>query len=627
MNKNRHSSKLLLILPLSALGLIACGGNGASSSQPSTGSSSQESSSLPDGGSSSTNPAVQYPSIQEVMRGLSDKKNYTFTMEDGIFDMTTDMYFTEKAYYVDYKDATLESAVPFGYAEDADGSVFQFTLNGDQVTPGEYLRSKSGEVIKDLWANAIISFADFNIGALPSTPTEDNVYPITDDANKTLFALLAGYGDAFVLPYVTVTAEVISEDAFKVIIHFAPDNEQYTGDCVCTVGDIGTTKIPGIDEYLAEGGKGTQDTDQTLLDVLQKLKSDGNYTIESTSPSTHYVDTVTADYYYSDNKSNPASSKGYINLGEHAYSFTVADGKVQVGSEITYTSSTSKSFWDNVSSIHNLSTLNLSDFAVEETADGLKLFGNVSVLTTLYELVHSTTIGGFPTANPATDYALFTDIGEDSLSFTLHIEAEADFTVTISSIGTTRDEAIESFIEENKNFDKNDISGLTDAVNSLASGSYTIALDNKFSAFANDLASVGSLNIAVSSDDYFVTNLTDEKDSYGYKMIDGTLSKYAYEEGQQIVVDTLEGTMEDNDVFLTLNDIDFAGLDITHNIGGTYTLKGTDGLTAIANLLTLPTGTFTTYLSSLTLSVDGGAIAISGTTSFYGSFTATIQAA
>lgn len=69
MNKSRYSSKLLLILPLSALGLIACGGNGVSSSQPSTGSNSQESSSLPDGGSSSTNPAVQYPSIQEVMRG------------------------------------------------------------------------------------------------------------------------------------------------------------------------------------------------------------------------------------------------------------------------------------------------------------------------------------------------------------------------------------------------------------------------------------------------------------------------------------------------------------------------------------------------------------------------------
>ena len=625
MNKNRHSSKLTLILPLSALGLIACGGNGVSSSQPSTGSNSQESSSLPDGGSSSTNPAVQYPSIQEVMRGLSDRKNYTFTMEDGIFDMTTDMYFTEKAYYVDYKDATLESAVPFGYAEDADGAVFNFTLNGDQVTPGEYLRSNSGEVIKDLWANAIISFADFNIDALPSTPTEDNVYPITDDANKTLFALLSGYGDAFVLPYVTVTAEVISEDAFKVIIHFAPDNEQYTGDCVCTVRDIGTTKIPGIDEYLAEGGKGTQDTDQTLLDVLQKLKSDGNYTIESTSPSTHYVDTVTADYYYSDNKNAPASSKGYINLGEHAYNFTMADGKLQVGSEITYTSSTSKSFWDNVSSIHNLSTLNLSDFAVEETSDGLKLANNVSVLNSFYSLVHSTSF--FPSVNVSTDYLLFTSVSETALSFTLHIEAEADFAVTISNIGTTKDEAIESFIEENKNFDKNDISGLTDAVNSLASGSYTISMDNNFGAFAGDLASVGDLSIAVSPSDYFITNLTDEKDSYGYKMIDGALCKYAYEEGQQIVVDTLEGTMEDNDAFLTLKDIDFPMLSIVHNISGTYTLTGSDGLTAIAKLLTFPTESFLTYLTSLTLSVDGGAVAISGTTSFYGSFTATIQAA
>lgn len=50
-------------------------------------------------------------------------------------------------------------------------------------------------------------------------------------------------------------------------------------------------------------------------------------------------------------------------------------------------------------------------------------------------------------------------------------------------------------------------------------------------------------------------------------------------------------------------------------------------LAAIAKLLTFPSDSFLTYLSSLTLSVEGGAIAISGTASFYGSFTATIQAA
>lgn len=50
-------------------------------------------------------------------------------------------------------------------------------------------------------------------------------------------------------------------------------------------------------------------------------------------------------------------------------------------------------------------------------------------------------------------------------------------------------------------------------------------------------------------------------------------------------------------------------------------------LSAIAKLLAFPPDSFLTYLSSQTLSVDGGAIAISGTTSFYGSFIATIQAA
>lgn len=50
-------------------------------------------------------------------------------------------------------------------------------------------------------------------------------------------------------------------------------------------------------------------------------------------------------------------------------------------------------------------------------------------------------------------------------------------------------------------------------------------------------------------------------------------------------------------------------------------------LSAVAKLLAFPSESFLANLTSLTLSVDGGAIAIYGTTSFYGSFTATIQAA
>ncbi len=100
------NKKILSLLTLTcSLALVAC-------TQASSNSNNNNSSDIGNS-STTTSPSKQYPSLQEVMTNVSKLKNYTYTLEDEIFDMTTKMYFTEKAYYVDYINANSSQAIPF----------------------------------------------------------------------------------------------------------------------------------------------------------------------------------------------------------------------------------------------------------------------------------------------------------------------------------------------------------------------------------------------------------------------------------------------------------------------------------------------------------------------------------
>lgn len=616
---------LTVILALPILMLVACNnqtGVGSSSSSSENSVSSQTPIT-----SSSTN--KELPSLQQVMRNIAELKNYTYTMNDEIFDMTTNIYYTEKAYYVDYINPSNDSAVPFGYAEDNSNQVFEFIIEDNQVVPGDFYRNQQGSVISGLWDNAIISFADFNIDAFSNQVSEDNTYKITDDANKLLFAVLAGYGDVYVLPYIEVSVEVTSETSFISTVTFTPDNPNYTGSCVGELHSIGETEIPYIDEYIENGGSAKVDLSENLISVLQTLKNDNNYTLEVTnsSNSNHYIDTVTSDYYYSDNKLTPSLSKGYLNLANSAYNFTLEGNQVVIGSEITYSSSTSHSFWDNVSSIHNFKNINLSNLSLEEVEGGLKLSNNVSVLTSLYDLVH--TVNYFPVVNAETDYALFTSISDTKFEFDLHIESEATFHVVITNINTTKNDVIESYIEENKDFDSSDISKLIETFTSIKdSKNYKIVLENKFSTFAPNLNEIGNIEINVSETNYLVKNLSDETKSYGYKMNEGKLTRYTLVEGEEVLGDTYDGDMLENDVFTSLNNLDTSSFKADATLQDEYIVTDSATIEFIANLLTFPSSDFMTYISKLTLEVvSESSISIIGTTSFYGSFSAVISAA
>lgn len=597
--------------------------NGSSSSTSNVTSGSENTSSSNSSNSSVSVPA--YPSLREVMTNISALNNYTYSMYDEIFDMTTNMYYTENAYYVDYVNPSIDSAVDYGYAEDSKGQVFSFAIEDDEIVPGDYYRNTTGNIVTGLWANAIISFADFNINAFADTPSADNHYQITDDSNKLLFAALAGYADVYVMPYVTVEVEVTGESSFISTVTFTPEgNDKYTGSCYGTLEAIGETVIPHIDEYIANGGSAATNDADALISVLQTLKDSNNYTLEVTTSSNHYIDTVTNDYYYSENVNTPSSSKGYLNVPDHAYNFTMSDGAVVLGNEISYTSTTSKSFWDNVSSVHNFKNINLSDIQLEQTADGLKLANNVSFLSSLYNLVHSTAF--FPSVNVSTDYAIFTEIEADSLSFTLHIESEADFNVKITKIKTTENTVISDYIETIKNHDASDISALVDMIKKIQdAATYQISLTNSFSSFAPALSSVGSLKISVSSDNYFVENLTDSTKSYGYKMNNGVLSKYTLNGEEEIFSETFEGDMANNDVFTTMSTIDADNLKGEATLQGDYIINDDAILSLFASLFTFPADTFITNVSQITLSITNeNTLHVEGSTTFSGSFKADI---
>lgn len=597
--------------------------NGSSDSTSNVTSGSENTSSSNSSNSSVSVPA--YPSLREVMTNISALNNYTYSMYDEIFDMTTNMYYTENAYYVDYVNPSIDSAVDYGYAEDSKGQVFSFAIEDDEIVPGDYYRTATGNIVTGLWANAIISFADFNINAFADTPSTDNHYQITDDSNKLLFAALAGYGDVYVMPYVTVEVEVTGENSFISTVTFTPEgNDKYTGSCYGTFQAIGETVIPHIDEYIANGGSAATNDADSLISVLQTLKDSNNYTLEVTTSSNHYIDTVTNDYYFSENVNNPSASKGYLNVPDHAYNFTMSDGAVVLGNEISYTSTTSKSFWDNVSSVHNFKNINLSDIQLEQTADGLKLANNVSFLSSLYNLVHSTAF--FPSVNVSTDYAIFTEIEDDSLSFTLHIESEADFNVKITKIKTTENTVISDYIETIKNHDPSDISALVDMIKKIqAAATYQISLTNSFSSFAPALSSVGSLKISVSSDNYFVENLTDSTKSYGYKMNNGVLSKYTLNGEEEVFSETFEGDMANNDVFTTVSAIDADNLKGEATLQGDYIINDDAILSLFASLFTFPADTFITNVSQITLSITNeNTLHVEGSTTFYGSFKADI---
>ena len=271
--------------------LVACGNPGTSSVTPTDTEKPIETVKPSDTGKpSETTPEIvdELPSLREVMTNIANLRNYTYTMEDQILDVTTTMYFAENYYYYQPSQEK-HGGKPYGYAQSKENQVFNYVIENEEVVPGEVCRNKDGKIITDLWNQQIISFYDFKLDGFSAEKTEDNKYQITDPSNKLLFALMAGYGDGVTTQYIDVTVEVTGEESFVATVHFAPEGSSaYTGDVICTLHDIDSTRLDPIYNYLEAGlGPKEENPSEDLYAVLNAVKSAKKYKVEVTTDTTH----------------------------------------------------------------------------------------------------------------------------------------------------------------------------------------------------------------------------------------------------------------------------------------------------------------------------------------------------
>lgn len=612
----------LCLTGLSAL-MVSCGSNNSSniSSGSNEVSSSETNTSNSTNTSSNDTSVVQQPALYDVMSKVALLRNYTYTMVDEIFDVTTQMKYTEKAFY--YQPSKEQhGGQAYGYAQSNDNEVFSYVIEDGEVVPGEVERNTNGEIKKDLWNESILSFYDFNIEAFAKEATPDNKYVITDSANKFLFASLAGYGDGMTLEYVTVTVEVTSDTSFVTTVNFnTGSSSAYNGNCICTLEDIGTTTLPEIEAYL-EKGLGPKDdiNADDLYAVLNSIKQAKKYQIEVTTETTHYLDVFNDEYYYSYDQLNSGKEKGYAKIGDRVYSIKMKDNVVSIDKEVDYAGSSSRDIWE-LNLFKNFSNINLSNLTFESLEDGkFKLTNNTSVLLTLYDLVHSSAF--FGSVNVETDYAIFSDITETSFKYLLHVEGEADYEVTVSSIGTASNKTIEDFIENASSFDPEDISKLSEFFETLkASRNYTVTLEEKFSWLPS--LEIGS-SVTKFTENHIYYNNTEKPDSsMGYIDENGESYSYVLNGEEKEKVETFESSIWT--VVNSFAQFDAATLTGQQNADGTYLLTSAETIKLIADICAFDPATFITYVTSMKVTFNTDSVVFTGSSSFYGSCTVTIS--
>ena len=569
---------------------------------------------------------VQQPTIKQVITNLAAKRNYSYFLEDKIFNTETKYYFTEKAYYYTYsKDNS-----SLGLAEDLNGDVFKFALGENDIIEGEAKKDNNGNVVNGLWANAILSFADFNIDALSDEPNLDNTYIIEDDANKLLFAAFAGYADAFVLPYITVSVEVLSAYTFVSTVHFEPEgNSTYSGDCIGTVTAVDETTIPYIDAYIQNGGGAKLSESEAILEILRKIKESKNYKVSvKKGENDTYVDYFTEDYFYSDNLLTPSSSKGHISIAGSIYNFTIVDGEVKLGDEITITDSANKTdVWANSSNtFKNLATINLSDISlVKGEDDKYVLNGQVSPMTSLFNLVHAG--GWFATVDKDKDKVVFEEFDRHHVVYTYVRADGTKYTVTIDNIGSTSIEKVDEFKEANKDFDPQDMSKLSSILAGLKdSKSYSINFTSGFGAFSG--LSTNSYNITFSETEYVSTCTNKAELSYTLKEENGVVNKYTKDSSNNDVVEaTAYTSLWSGEAFKSFKDFDETTLKGKHNFDGTYTITSAETVTLLGNIVYITSASFPTNFSSAKVTIDEEAktLTITGSSGFYGNYSMVVN--
>lgn len=421
--------KISLIAMLFIL-LVSCGQS--SSSLPT--SSSEESSNVSNSESSSEKIEIT-ASLKDVMAEFKQKGNYTYVINDEIFDVTTILRYTKTAYYYE-PSKTEHGGEAHGYAENETG-VFKYKIDKDgSVLYDRYLTDKDGNYVKNMWFTTILSFLDIELELLPEAPVEGHKYKIEDAYNKLLISGLAGLGDSALQAYIDVYIELTSNESFRTIVHTSGLVDKYIGYAYGEVINIGTTEIKEIQSVL-DKNEGPSKEDELLFNILREIKLSKNYQLMLTG-EVNYIDTYTLRNYYSKNLDNDSLSKGYAGSEYGVYSYSIVDNQVIANEVISNVNNgTFDSIW-NMTNFNSLANLNLANLDYIKNDDGsYELFG--------YSIIDNFSLFSHMNYAEETDRLIIKPY-EEQLDFTL-IRGEQIINGKVNNINSASIPEIEEYIK------------------------------------------------------------------------------------------------------------------------------------------------------------------------------------
>lgn len=424
LNKRGEIMKKTLLYLIFPIFLVSCGG---SDSSVNVSSVSEESSSS----------ETITTTLKQMMSEYQKLGNYTYTVDDRIFDITTTLRYTKNAFYYQ-PDKEEHGGNPYGYAENETG-VFPFTITDDGVKMEAYLTDSKGEYIHNMWFTKILSFLDIDIDALPDEAEEEKIYRITDANNKLLISGLAGFGDAVLQNYIDVYIELTSDVTFRTIVHTSGLPEGYNGYAYGTISSIGTTTIPEIESLLAEG-KGPERLDSALLDMLKTLQSAKNYRIVL-SGAVNTVDSYTVRNYYSKNLDDDTLSKGFAGSSDGVFRYRI-DGEDVVPGEVVSngTGGVFSSIW-GMTGLYSFYEMSLTNLTYEKKEDGAYSITNFATVNTFAQIAHVESDRASDTAN-----TLSVILNDTGMEFTLNVKDFGVINGTVDQIGSTGIPEIEAYV-------------------------------------------------------------------------------------------------------------------------------------------------------------------------------------
>lgn len=529
-------------------------------------------------------------SLKEVMTSFLTARNYTYTVDDEIFDITTTLRYTENAYYYQ-PSKTQHGGEAHGYAENSKGVYKYYIADNGEVVFDNYLNTASGDYVKNLWGTTILSFADLDVNSLPTTPSEGNKYLIEDPYNKLLISGLAGFGDSALQEYINVYIELTSNTTFKTTVHTYGLVGQYIGYAYGTVSSIGTTKIEEIENVLDNDG-GPVGIDETLINMLKTLKESKNYTL-TLSGAVNCVDTYTVRNYYSKDEDDDSKSKGYAGSEYGVFSYKIENGEVISGEVISNgTNGTFDSIW-NMSNFNSLSNLNLSSLRYSKNNEGIYTITDYSTINNFSLFAHM----GYSQE----DDALTLKINEDGIEFTF-TRGEQVVDGKVNNLGTTSIPEIESYISSGNGplvYEDIDDYGRTFLSNLKKARNYTLNIKSNY------VDRTFELTKKYTSTSYY-QDYKDDQNDYGYIEENSGVYKLENQNGTINKTDKVkdEGTfLWASSLFKSFSDLDTSSLSGKKISPNTYTITDSTNKNLLCEIAGFGIYDLMFYLDKVTMTI------------------------